>query len=504
MTILIETRVKCNKAESVRNMLRLRGKYIDNYTHHENGRIWLHWDDRLVDIKHVKSSAQMIHCGVYDTRGNFLQWFTAIYAFNILEQRRKLWRELEDLHNSQQGPWCLMGDFNNVLKASDRVGGKLVHESEYTDLTSMMNIAGLSDMDNMGDYFTWSNKHTDGMIYSKIDRVLGNVDWFQMNLDSTLTIMDPGVSDHNLLCLRRHTPAQSTLPKSHFKFLNYVANMSGFSDCVTTSWCVPLAGSPMYILWRKLLRLQPLLRQLSRPILGIHITLEKARNDLQNAHNMLLADRMNPLHIMQVKRCTEEVIRWNDMEEQMLRQKSKIDWLKLGDGNNRYFHASLKAKQKQCELKAIYKEDDTMVTTHEEIEQEVLGLYGNLMGKADTNLEGIGIVSMRDGPQLTSDQRMMLVAPVQETEIFTALKSIGDLKAPGLDGYGAMFFKASWNIIKLDVIAVVQEFLWRVRFTMLSIALLLHLFPNMQQQKQSKNIALFLVALPYSRLSLRS
>jgi hypothetical protein len=75
-----------------------------------------------------------------------------------------------------------------VLKARDRVSGKIVHESEYTDLTSMMNIAGLSEMDSMGDYFTWSNKHTDGTIYSKIDRVIGNVDWFQMNLDSTLTI----------------------------------------------------------------------------------------------------------------------------------------------------------------------------------------------------------------------------------------------------------------------------------------------------------------------------
>jgi hypothetical protein len=161
---------------------------------------------------------------------------------------------------------------------------------------------------------------------------------------------------------------------------------------------------------------------------------------------------------MQVKHCTEEVIRWNDIEEQMLRQKAKIDWLKLGDGNNRYFHASIKAKQRHCDLRAIYKEDGTMVTTHEEIEQEVLGLYGNLMGKADTNLEGIDIVAMREGPQLTNDQRMMLIAPIQDAEIFKALKSIGDLKAPGLDGYGAMFFKASWSIIKHDVIAAVQEF----------------------------------------------
>ncbi|KAK2401902.1 hypothetical protein QL285_051463 [Trifolium repens] len=114
----------------------------------------------------------MIHCGVYDTRGNFLHWFTAIYAFNILEQRRKLWKDLEDLHNSQQGPWCLMRDFDNVLKASDRVGGKLVHESEYTDLTSMMNIAGLSDMDNMGGYFTWSKNILMALYIPKLTELL--------------------------------------------------------------------------------------------------------------------------------------------------------------------------------------------------------------------------------------------------------------------------------------------------------------------------------------------
>jgi hypothetical protein len=58
--------------------------------------------------------------------------------------------------------------------------------------------------------------------------------------------------------------------------------------------------------------------------LGVHITLEKAREDLQQAHIQLLADRMNPDFIMQVKRCTEEVIKWCDMEEQMLSKKQKL------------------------------------------------------------------------------------------------------------------------------------------------------------------------------------
>jgi hypothetical protein len=39
VAILIETRVKSAKADSIRNKLRLKGKYIDNYINHENGRI---------------------------------------------------------------------------------------------------------------------------------------------------------------------------------------------------------------------------------------------------------------------------------------------------------------------------------------------------------------------------------------------------------------------------------------------------------------------------------
>jgi hypothetical protein len=71
---------------------------------------------------------------------------------------------------------------------------------------------------------------------------------------------------------------------------------------------------------------------------------------------------------------------------------------------------------------------------------------------------GIDIVAMRAGLQFTNAQREFLAAPILENEIYQALHCIGDLKAPGLDGYGAKFFKATWSIIKNDVIAAIMEF----------------------------------------------
>lgn len=94
-------------------------------------------------------------------------------------------------------------------------------------------------------------------------------------------------------------------------------------------------------------------------------------------------------------------------------------------------------------MASICREYGTILSNQDEIEIEILGFYGNLMGKSNDGLIGIDLVVTRGGPQLINDQRSMLVRPISEHEILQALKDIGDLKAHGVDGFGAKFFKVS-------------------------------------------------------------
>ncbi|XP_058783664.1 uncharacterized protein LOC131658381 [Vicia villosa] len=249
--VLVETRVKRNNACGIRNKLRVHDSYVDNYDNHYNGRIWLSWDSRKYDIKKVRTTDQLLHCGVYDSSGVFVYWLTAIYALNHLDKRKLLWCDIAGIHVNQTGPWCLIGDFNNVIKAQDRVGGRLVSVAEIRDLKEMMDNTGLAKLDSVGEYYTWSNKHVDGIIYSRIDHLLGNIDWLTAYQDWILAVHEPQVSDHGLLCLSRQDHVRRK--NLQFKFRNNVIHLKGFHQIVLQSWQQQSSGNPMYILWYKLL-----------------------------------------------------------------------------------------------------------------------------------------------------------------------------------------------------------------------------------------------------------
>ncbi|CAI8611345.1 unnamed protein product [Vicia faba] len=96
----------------------------------------------------------------------------------------------------------------------------------------------------------------------------------------------------------------------------------------------------------------------------------KAREDLIKAHEALLLDLMNVQIIGRVKRCTEKVIQLNSMEEQTLHQRANLDWLKMGDVNNSFFHATLKSKAKQTQFQTLIKEDGTIINSQQDLKEE--------------------------------------------------------------------------------------------------------------------------------------
>src|SRR4051812_34924499 len=116
------------------------------------------WRKDRWEVHTLASSDQFLYCELYHLNGEKAFSLTILYAQNQLIKRLSLWKDIEDLANNIRGPWMIIGDFNNVLTAADRIGGKDVQPTEFADLVTMMETVGLTEHDTRGDHFTWSNK----------------------------------------------------------------------------------------------------------------------------------------------------------------------------------------------------------------------------------------------------------------------------------------------------------------------------------------------------------
>ena len=81
----------------------------------------------------------------------------------------------------------------------------------------------------------------------------------------------------------------------------------------------------MYVLWSTLKRLQPIIRNLSKSLLHSKQHLVIARDALEKAQTKLAMDRMNKELITEIHRYTAEVIKWNEIDEDILGQRAKIE-----------------------------------------------------------------------------------------------------------------------------------------------------------------------------------
>lgn len=225
---------------------------------------------------------------------------------------------------------------------------------------------------------------------------------------------------------------------------------------------------------------------MAKPLADIKRKVTQARSDIEQAHMEMNDTRMDPATINKVRQCRDELLGWQEIEESILRQRSKLKWLRLGDGNNKYFHATIKARQTSNSIYSLQKEDDTILKTHEDIEEEILTSYRKLMGTAEEVRNGIDVSAMREGPQLNNDQRVNLTVPVTEQEVVNALHNIDDMKAPGKDGYEAYFFKKSWTIMKKDIMRVVDDFFVNGKLFKPAKCTLVTLIPKSKEAKMIK------------------
>lgn len=137
-------------------------------------------------------------------------------------------------------------------------------------------------------------------------------------------------------------------------------------------------------------------------------------------------------------------------EEQFWSQRSRIQWLKNGDRNTRFFHAATRTRRMQNSLAVI--EDSQGTEYYEDAEKaSVISKYFQELFSS-TSGGDLALVSQTLPNKVTAELNDMLTRLPSHQEIKEATFSINNSKAPGPDGFSSKFYQSYWHIIGEDVV----------------------------------------------------
>lgn len=108
----------------------------------------------------------------------------------------------------------------------------------------------------------------------------------------------------------------------------------------------------MYIVGEKLEAVKTILKKWNREVFGkVDARVENLRKQMFQIQD---ARRISPGddHLAKLeKEVTHDYISTLKLEESMLKQKSRVQWLELGDGNNKFFHRSLMVRRNKNQIR---------------------------------------------------------------------------------------------------------------------------------------------------------
>jgi len=278
-----------------------------------------------------------------------------------------------------------------------------------------------------------------------------------------------------------------------FKFTNALTSDSGFLPLIKDYWdsteTLFHSTSALYRFSKKLKTLKASIRVLSKKRFGeLTKKTKEAYTELCKRQHETLQDP-TVLAIENESAAYSRWLRLSELEEKILKQKSKLHWLKVGDGNNKVFYKTAKIREVVNAIKEIKCPDGTIVDTQDAMKDEARRFFQDFLSYKPDHYQGIEKEELQDLLQsfCTEEEGLYLIKEVSMEEIKTVLFSMPSNKAPGPDGYTVEFFKETWSIVGNDLVAAVQSFFIKGFIPKGMNATILALIPKKKEVKEMKD-----------------
>jgi exonuclease III len=211
------------------------------------GGILVAWKTSEIHVQLVTFDTHSVNLEIRN--GDSVRWWlTAVYGPQSNADKTLFLAELKERRALCPGPWLLLGDFNMILRASEKNNTNLDRTmmNKFREFVAELE---LKELYMHGRLFTWSNEREEPTL-TRIDRALVSVDWDLCNPDALLQALTTNVSDHAPLHL---SLSAGFRPKRRFRFEVFWTKLEGFEEAVKAGWTCDDAISDPFLRLNELL-----------------------------------------------------------------------------------------------------------------------------------------------------------------------------------------------------------------------------------------------------------
>ncbi|KAL4609732.1 hypothetical protein ACB092_08G002500 [Castanea dentata] len=131
-------------------------------------------------------------------KGKEDEWrFTKFYGEPDTSNRHESWEKSRRLKNRFTLPWLCAGDFNEILKADEKLGGRFRPIRQMEASREVLDECEFKDLGYVGGKYTWYRGSRGGnTIWERLDRAAATTDWIEKFPATKVVHLECGSLDH--------------------------------------------------------------------------------------------------------------------------------------------------------------------------------------------------------------------------------------------------------------------------------------------------------------------
>jgi hypothetical protein len=311
--------------------------------------------------------------------------------------------------------WIIGGDFNMILTLEEKSGGIKRLEQDSGKFKALIDHLNLVDIENSNGTFTWSNRRSGNQhIACRLDRFLVTEEIMESGANLESLILPKAGSDHWPLALQidmgeppRYKP---------FRFEKFWLSHPDFKRLAKSWWEQAEIdhGSCMYKFQQRLKNFKQRLKQWNKDSFGNIIqSIRTIESRLEEIQEIFIVGSRTAELMQEEEQLQAQLEERRKQEEILWKQKSRVQWLKEGEKNTKFFHKAMMHRRHINRITHLEDSQGNLIREHSKIEEELLRYYQDLLKESVTDRsEAIRRVTTHIPALITPEKNAALTRPI--------------------------------------------------------------------------------------------